>query len=101
MAIRQLVSHIAVCNVCGTEFDEAGDYAGWDDTPELAVAQVRDTPDSHWTVLPDDTVVCPANDTPHYLARGEESPILLRPSRDAARYTAPLLSELIADSNTT
>lgn len=40
MAVRTQTFHIAVCNVCGAEFDETGDYRHWDDTPELALAQV-------------------------------------------------------------
>jgi hypothetical protein len=83
MAVRTQTFHIAVCNVCGAEFDEAGDCLHWDDTPELALSQVLDVPDSHWTVLAGDTVVCPISDTAHYLARGGESPDLLRPTADA------------------
>ncbi len=85
MAVKTQLFHIAVCDThgCGAVFDAAGDYAGWDDTPDLALDQVRAAPDSHWLVLADSRVVCPASDTAHYLARGGESPALLAPSRDA------------------
>jgi hypothetical protein len=83
MAIKTQTFHIAVCDACGAEFDETGDFRGWDDTPELALAQVQDMPDSHWTVLADNRVVCPISDTSHYLARGGESPALLEAGPDA------------------
>jgi len=79
VTVKTCTFHIAVCNVatCSAEFDETSDYRGWADTPELALNLVRETPDSHWVVLADDTVVCPISDTVHYLARGGESPALL------------------------
>lgn len=101
MAVETRTFHIARCDVCGAAFNTAtGDYWHWDDTPELALAQVEQDPGTGWVVTGARQVVCPVSDTVHYLARGGESPEPLRPSADAMaiRYTAPLLSELIADS---
>lgn len=99
MAIKTQTFHIAICDVCGAEFDETGDYRHWDTSPEAALNQIRYVEDdTDWLIVGEATVVCPASDTPHYLARGGESPALLRPSRDAACYTAPLASELIAEA---
>lgn len=81
MAIETLTSYIAVCDVCGKKFDEDGDVWCWDDTPDLALAQVTENPD--WTSFPDGRVVCPRPDQAHDTARGGESPALLRPTRDA------------------
>lgn len=83
MAVKTQTFHIAVCNVCGAEFDETGDYRYWDDSPELALAQVRYEPDSNWVLLADDTIICPTGDSSHYLARGGDSPLALAPSTDA------------------
>lgn len=85
MAVTTKTFHIATCDVCGAEFDETGDYRGWDDTPELALQQVLYDPDRHWVLVGDnqDTVVCPISDTAHYLTRGAESPALLECGPDA------------------
>jgi hypothetical protein len=83
MAVVTETVHIAACDVCGLKFDEPGDYWHWDNTPELALAQidyVADTTD--WT-RDGQRVICPRSDTAHYLARGGESPALLRPGADA------------------
>jgi hypothetical protein len=102
MAIKTQTFHIAICDVtgCRAEFDETGDYRHWDTSPEAALDQIRYVEgDTDWRIVGEATVVCPASDTAHYLARGGESPTLLRTSRDAARYTAPLASELITESD--
>lgn len=102
MATERLVSYIAVCDVCGLKFDEPNEIWLWDDTPELAIDQIRCAmPDTDWRIVGDDTVVCAASDTAHYLARGSESPALLKPGSDAmtVRYTAPLASHLIAEGD--
>lgn len=87
MAIKTRTFHIAICDVagCGAAYDETGDYRGWDDTPELALAQVTYDDTTGWVLVGDneDVVVCPRSDTAHYLVRGGESPVLLEPSRDA------------------
>ena len=91
MAIKTQTLHIAACDVCGTEFDATGDYRGWDDTPELALAQIRYAePDTNWVITDDKRVICPVSDTAHYLARGGESPALLEAGPDAmtVRYPA-------------
>ncbi|TGB11587.1 hypothetical protein [Streptomyces sp. MZ04] len=80
MAVMTRTFHIATCDVCRLQFDEHGDYWAWDDTPALALDHVSD---SDWLRLADDRIVCPRSDTDHYLARGGESPALLRPSCDA------------------
>ncbi|MFJ4974152.1 hypothetical protein ACIP6X_02175 [Streptomyces coeruleorubidus] len=101
MAIKTQTWHIAICDVtgCGAEFDETGDYRHWDTSPDAALDQIRGVEDdTDWRIV-DEAVVCPISDTAHYLARGGESPTLLRPSRDAARYTAPSASDLIAESD--
>ncbi|MEU4502608.1 hypothetical protein [Streptomyces sp. NPDC024089] len=83
MAIETRTFHIARCDTCGQAFDEATEAWCWDDTPALALAQVDENPD--WTRHQDGRVVCPRSDTAHYLARGGESPALLRPGPDAMR----------------
>ncbi|MCX5158136.1 hypothetical protein OOK39_02320 [Streptomyces sp. NBC_00264] len=83
MATRQITCHIASCDVCDQAFDEANEVWCWDDTPALALAQVDENPD--WTRFPDGRVVCPRSDTAHDLARGGESPALLRPGPDSMR----------------
>lgn len=85
MAVKTQTFHIATCDVCRAEFDATGDYRGWDDTPELALAQIGNDPDTHWVVTDDQKVVCPVSDPAHNEARGGESPALLQPSRDAMR----------------
>jgi hypothetical protein len=80
MAVHTRTFHIAACDVCGAKFGEDGDYPVWDDTPELALDQVAE--DADWT-RDGQRVVCPRSDTDHYLARGAESPALLRPGADA------------------
>lgn len=88
MAVLTRTFHIAVCDVCGAVFDEAGSERWhWDDTPELALAQVEYDPDLHWTLTANKQVVCPASNSAHYLMRGGESPVLLQPSRDAMTVT--------------
>lgn len=81
MAIETRTFHIARCDTCDGAFDEATEVWCWDDTPALALAQVDENPD--WTRFPDGRVVCPRSDTVHDLARGGESPVLLRPGPDA------------------
>ncbi|MFL4904881.1 hypothetical protein ACJ6WF_17240 [Streptomyces sp. MMS24-I2-30] len=83
MAVKAQTFHIAVCDVCGIKFDEASEYWAWDDTPELALAQISNDPGTHWVVTPDKQVVCPLSDTAHYLARDGESPALLEAGPDA------------------
>lgn len=81
MAVTTQTFHIATCDVCGLKFDEPGDCWAWDTTPALALDQVDGVPE--WVRLDDDRIVCPRSDTGHYLARGGESPALLRPTGDA------------------
>ncbi|MFI0901783.1 AAA family ATPase [Streptomyces sp. NPDC020983] len=85
MAIRTQTLHIALCDVCGVEFDADGENWCWDDTPALALDQVAGNPD--WTRLPDDRVVCPRSGREHDTARGGDSPVQLRPGRDADTVT--------------
>lgn len=72
--------HIAACDICGLHFDEPGEFWAWDDTETLALQHVDDNTD--W-VRDSQRVICPRSDTAHYLARGSESPTLLRPGADA------------------
>lgn len=85
MAVKTQTFHIAVCDVtaCGAEFDEAGDYRYWDDTPEAALDQVICDPDLNWTLTADKRVICPRSDQAHDAERGGESPALLKTTRDA------------------
>lgn len=89
MAIKTQLIHVAVCDVCGVVFDENSDRWFWDETPELALEQVLHDPDLHWLLVGErqNVVVCPVSDTAHYLARGGESPALLKPGRDAMNVT--------------
>lgn len=80
MAVVTRTFHIAACDICGLKLGEDGDYPAWDDTPTLALAQVDE--DEDWT-RNGQQVICPRSDTDHYLARGAESPTLLRPGADA------------------
>jgi len=77
MATRKLVCHIAVCDVCGAELEEG---YHWDD-PQVAVEYAAE--DDDWTLTVDGQLVCGISDTDHYLVRGHESPVLLRPGPDA------------------
>jgi hypothetical protein len=84
MTVKTQTLHIAACNVCGTHFDSTGDYEYWDSSPEAALEQiVCAMPDTHWRIVGDGIVVCPASDTAHYLARGHESPAVLEAGPDA------------------
>jgi hypothetical protein len=85
VAVLTQTLHIARCDLCLLAFDEPGDVWCWDETPELALAQVAENPD--WTVLPDGTVVCPRSDVEHDVVRGAESPTTLHPTSDAMRVT--------------
>lgn len=80
MAVKSQTFYIAVCDICGAELDEAGDIWLWDTTRRLALDQVADCPD--WTEV-EGGLVCPRSDQIHYEARGGESPVALRPTRDA------------------
>lgn len=80
MATRQLVCHIAVCDVCGASPDEG---YHWDD-PQVAVEYMAEEDD--WTLV-GDQLVCGVSDTAHYLVRGHESPVLLAPGPDAMSVT--------------
>ncbi|MGW3400763.1 hypothetical protein [Streptomyces zhihengii] len=85
MAIQQHTLYVAHCDVCRKAFDEDSDMSwGWDETPELALAQVAENPD--WTVN-GQTVVCPVSDAAHDQARGGPSPVELRPTGDAMAVT--------------
>lgn len=76
MTTRQIICHVARCNVCGAAPEP--DYH-WDD-PQVAVDYTAEHDD--WT-LAGDQLVCGASDTAHYLARGGESPDLLQLTADA------------------
>ncbi|MEU5900651.1 hypothetical protein [Streptomyces venezuelae] len=80
MATRQIVCHIAVCDVCGQRPPD--DYH-WDD-PQVAVDMAAEEAD--WTRI-GDTLVCGTTDPLHDRARGGESPALLRPTRAAMTIT--------------
>ncbi|MFJ9012278.1 hypothetical protein [Streptomyces canus] len=77
MATRQLVCHVAICDVCGADLDEG---YHWED-PQLAVDYAAEEDD--WTLTGDNKLVCGVSDTAHYLVRGHESPTLLTPGPDA------------------
>ena len=97
MATRQLICHIAVCDVTGCKTEPDPPYR-WDD-PQEAVDYTAE--DDDWTLTDDGLLVCGVSDQVHDEARGGESPALLQPGRDAMNvaYTAPLLSELIAEGD--
>lgn len=80
MAVREQLFYIAVCDICGTEFDEANGTWHWDRTRVLAIDQVAE--DRDWTEV-EGGIVCPVSDQAHDEARGGESPLALRPNRDA------------------
>ena len=90
--IRPIVSWLAVCDIC----PETLEYVSC--SVDGAIEDVEG--DAEWVRLDDGRFVCGASDTAHDTARGGESPAALKPSHDAmtVRYTAPLLSELIAES---
>jgi hypothetical protein len=85
MAVTTRTFHIATCDVCAQQFNEADEYWAWDDTPELALDQVTENPD--WMRLDDDRIVCPRNDTTHHQLRGGESPQLARTPADVMTVT--------------
>jgi rubredoxin len=86
MAVKKQVSYIAACDVCGAEFDEANGFWHWDETRLLALDQLAEDPD--WTEV-EGGVVCPVSDQAHDDARGAESPVALRATRDAMTVTHP------------
>ncbi|WP_394436183.1 hypothetical protein [Streptomyces sp. SGAir0957] len=79
MPIVSTLSWLPTCDVCGMDTD----YAVY--SRDAAVKYIEDC---DWTLAPDGRVICDASDTAHYLARGWESPALLRPTGDAMRRTA-------------
>lgn len=84
MAIEQRVFYIAACDICGAQCDEAGDVWFWDVTRVLAIEQAAEAPG--WTEV-EDGLVCGVSDQAHDEARGGESPVVLRTTRDAMSVT--------------
>lgn len=97
MATRQITCHVAVCDVTGCKAEPDPPYH-WDD-PQEAVDYTAE--DDDWTLTDDGLLVCGVSDQVHDEARGGDSPVVLRPGRDAmaVAYAAPLLSELIAEGD--
>jgi hypothetical protein len=79
MAVKQQVFHIAACDICGAELDEAGDTWAWDTSRVLALEHIADHPD--WTEV-EGGIVCPRSDQAHDEARGAGSPVP-QPGRDS------------------
>lgn len=84
MAVREQLFYIAVCDICGAECDEAGDIWLWDVTRVLAIEQAAEAPG--WTEV-EGGLICGISDRQHDEARGGDSPIALRPTRDAMTAT--------------
>lgn len=80
MAVKTQLFHIVVCDICGAELDEANEAWAWDISRKAALSHIADYPD--WTEV-EGGVVCPRTDPIHDEARGGDSPVLLRPTRDA------------------
>jgi len=79
MAVREQLFHIAVCDICGVDCDEAGDLALWDTTRKAAIEQATEAPG--WIEV-EGGLVCGVSDRAHDQVRGGDSP-LVRPGRDA------------------
>ncbi|MET8081845.1 hypothetical protein [Streptomyces sp. NPDC005303] len=79
MAVREQLFHIAVCDICGAECDEAGGIWLWETTRAAAIEQATEAPG--WTAI-EGGLVCGVSDRGHDEARGGDSP-LLQPTRDA------------------
>ena len=80
MAVKQQLFHIVACDICGAELDEASDTWAWDTSRVLALGHIADHPD--WVEV-EGGVACPRSDRAHDEARGEGSPAVPRPGRDA------------------
>ena len=84
MAVEEQRFYIAKCDTCGIKCDEAGDVWLWDTTRVAAIEQAAEAPG--WTEV-EGGIVCGISDRRHDEARGGDSPLVQRPTRDAVTST--------------